>query len=180
MNVKMFCLLAGIFSILNTIQFLIFDLNEVTFLGYEEKCTIYMEIKSGLAPWILTDRKHISITLSIITISLSCLLLYCTHKNKYRGLLCYALWIIFYELTSFCMVLLTNAIMREQFKELGYLHLIFQLSRMFLHFFCLPFIIKYVYMLYKDPKTSSKISRRRRSSVSTIDSWPGMMYRKIN
>lgn len=180
MNDKMFCLLAGIFSTLNTIQFLIFDLNEVTFLGYEEKYNIYMEVKSGLAPWLLTEKKRISITLSTITISLSFLLLYCMHENKYIGLLCYALWIIIYELASFCMVLLTNSILGEQFKELGYMHLIFQLSRMFLHFFCLPFIIKYMYTLYKDPKTLSKVSRRRRSSISTIDSWPGMIYRKIN
>ncbi|KAM5326205.1 putative transmembrane protein 217B [Glossophaga mutica] len=180
MNDKMFCLLAGIFSILNTIQFLIFDLNETMFFGYEDKYNIYIDIKSGLAPWLLTDKKHISVSLSIITISLSSLLLYCVHENKYMGLLCYALWIVIYEIFSFCMVLLTNSLMKEQFKELGYLHLIFQLSRMFLHFFCLPFIIKHMYTLYKDPKSLSKISRRRRSSVSTIDSWPGMVYRKIN
>ena len=184
MNNKMFCLLAGVFSILSTIQFLIFDLNEVVFFGYEDKFHIYMDMTSGLAAWLLANRKHISISLSSITISISSLLLYCIHENKYVGLLCYAVWIAVYELTSFCMVLLTNAIIKEQFKELGYLHLIFQISRMFLHSFCLPFIIKYTYNLYKDPKSLSKISRRRRSSISTIDSWPsvgpGMMYRKIN
>ncbi|XP_054426187.1 putative transmembrane protein 217B [Pteronotus mesoamericanus] len=184
MNDKMFSRLAGTFSILNTIQFLILDLNEVVFLGYEDKFDIYMDIKYGIASWILTNKKNISISLSTITIIVSSLLLYCIHVNKYMGLLCYAIWIATYELTSFSMVLLTNGIIKEQFKELGYLHLIFQISRMFLHFSCLPFIIKYTYTLYKDPKTLSKISRRRHSSISTVDSWPsvgpGMMYRKIN
>lgn len=180
----MFPLLVGIFSIFNTIQFLIFDLNELTSLGYEDKFDIYMDSKSGLASWVLINKKKLSISLSIITIMAGALLLHCLQVNSYVGSLCYTVWIITYELTSLAMVLLINGILKEQFKDLGYLHLIFQISRMFLHFFCLPFVIKFTYTLYKDPKTFSKISRRRLSSISTIDSWsavgPGMMYRKLN
>ncbi|XP_008150250.1 putative transmembrane protein 217B [Eptesicus fuscus] len=183
MNDKLFSLLVGIFSILNTIQFLIFDLNELTFIGYEDRFSVYMD-GSVIATWVLTNKKNISISLSTITILVSAFLLYSIHLNVYQGLLCYALWIISYELTSFSMVLLLNAIIKEQFKELGYVHLVFQISRMLLHFFCLPFIIKHTYNLYRDPKTFSKISRRRLSSITTLDSWspvaPGMMYRKLN
>nr|KAF6462197.1 hypothetical protein HJG59_011255 [Molossus molossus] len=184
MNGKMFPILVGIFSIFNTIQFLIFDLNELTSLGYEDKFDIYMDSNSGLASWVLINKKQLSIGLSVITITAGALLLHCLQVNNYIGSLCYTVWIITYELTSFAMVLLINGALKDQFKELGYLHLIFQISRMFLHFFCLPFVIKFAYTLYKDPKTYSKISRRRLSSISTIDSWSpvgtGMMYRKLN
>lgn len=183
MSDKLFSLLVGIFSILNTIQFLIFDLNELTFIGYEDRFSVYTD-GSVIATWVLTNKKNISISLSTITILVSAFLLYSIHFNVYQGLLCYALWIVSYELTSFSMVLLLNGIIKEQFKELGYVHLVFQISRMLLHFFCLPFIIKHTYILYRDPKTFSKISRRRLSSITTLDSWspvaPGMMYRKLN
>lgn len=183
MSDKLFSLLVGIFSILNTIQFLIFDLNELTFIGYEDRFSVYTD-GSVIATWVLTNKKNISISLSTITILVSAFLLYSIHLNVYQGLLCYALWIVSYELTSFSMVLLLNGIIKEQFKELGYVHLVFQISRMLLHFFCLPFIIKHTYILYRDPKTFSKISRRRLSSITTLDSWspvaPGMMYRKLN
>uniref|UniRef100_A0A671DHW6 Transmembrane protein 217 n=1 Tax=Rhinolophus ferrumequinum TaxID=59479 RepID=A0A671DHW6_RHIFE len=185
MNDKMFSFLVGIFSILSTIQFLIFDLNEVIILDYEAQFSIYMDPKPGVGSWVLIHKKNISTGLSTFTIMVSFLLLYCSHTKNYVGLLCYALWIVAYELTSFFMVLLINKNIKEQFKELSYMHLIFQISRMLLHFFCLPFIIKYTYTLYKAPKTSSKIGRRKRSSLSTSDySWSavelGTLYHKLN
>ncbi|XP_036269481.1 transmembrane protein 217 [Pipistrellus kuhlii] len=183
MNDKLFSLLVGIFSILNTIQFLIFDLNEVTLIGFEYGFSIYRN-GSVVTNWVLTNKKTISMGLSGVTVLVSAMLLYCIHLNFYQGLLCYALWIICYELTSFSMVLLLNGILKKRFKELGSVHLAFQISRMLLHFSSLPFIIKHTYHLYRDPKSLSKISRRRPSSISTLDSWshvgPGMMYRKLN
>ncbi|KAM5287074.1 LOW QUALITY PROTEIN: putative transmembrane protein 217B [Hipposideros larvatus] len=184
MNDKMFCRLVGIFTILSTIQFLIFDLNEVVILDDESLFSIYMEAKPGISSWVLTHKKSIRAGLSTITIMVSFLLLYCIHTSNYVGLLCYALWIVAYELTSFYMVLLINRSIKEHFKELSYLHLIFQVSQMLLYFFCLPFIIKYTYILYKDSKTSSKVGRRK-LSISTIDySWSNVglrtLYRKLN
>lgn len=183
MNEKTFSVLVGIFSILSTIQFLIFDLNERTFIGFEDQFNVYTN-RSVVATWVLTNKKSICISLSTITVLVSAFLIYCIHLNFYQGLLCYALWIITYEITNFSMVLLLNGIIKEQFKEAGYVHLVFQISRMLLHFFCLPFILKHTYILYRDPKSFSKISRRRISSITTLDSWspmgPGMMYRKLN
>ncbi|XP_073741035.1 putative transmembrane protein 217B [Callorhinus ursinus] len=184
MNNRTFCLVVGIFSVLNTIQFLIFDLNHITAIGYEDKVNIYKETKSEVVSWVMTHKKSISIVLSTITIMFSLLLLYCIHWNKYVGLLCYGMWIIAYELISFSMVVLINGIIKEQFKELSYLYLIFQISRMLLHFLCLPFLTKHTYILYKDPKILSKIGRRGHSSISTVDSWPpvgmGTLYHRSN
>ncbi|XP_039712315.1 transmembrane protein 217 isoform X4 [Pteropus medius] len=184
MNNRMFSLWGGIFSILNTIQFLIFDLNEIVLFDLEDHFYIYKDMKVGISSWVIRNKNIISISLSSITIMVSALLLYCVHKNNYMGLLCYSVWIITYELICFSAVLLMNSNLKEYFKELSYLHLIFQISRMFLHLFFLPFIIHYTYILYKDPKTSSKTGRRRCSSISTIDSWPavglGTLWHKLN
>lgn len=183
MNEKTFSVLVGIFSILSTIEFLIFDVNERMFIGFEDKFDVYTN-GSVIATWVLTNKKNICTSLSAITVLVSVFLIYCIHLNSYQGLLCYALWIVTYEITNFSMVLLLNGIIKEQFKDLGYVHLVFQISRMLLHFFCLPFILKHTYILYRDPKSFSKISRRRLSSITTLDSWspvgPGMMYRKLN
>lgn len=180
----MFSIWVGIFSILNTIQFLIFDLNEIVLLDYEDQFYIYKDINSGISSWVLRYKNVISISLSTITIMVSALLLYCVYKNNYMGLLCYSLWIITYESICFTIVLLINSNLKEHFKELSYLHLIFQISRTFLHFFFLTFIIKYMYILYKDPRTSSKAGRRRCSSVTTMDSWPavgmGALWHKLS
>lgn len=184
MNGKLFSFLVGIFSILNTIQFLIFDLNQSALVGYEDKFSVYMDTNSDLVAWVIFNRKDISITLSTITIVVSLLLLYCVHINNYVGLLCYALWMVTCELINFSIVLLINGTVKEAFKELSYLELVLQISRMLLYFCCLPFITKYMYTLYKDPKMFGKIGRRRQSSISTVDSWApvglGTLYRKIN
>ncbi|XP_077610959.1 transmembrane protein 217B [Crocuta crocuta] len=184
MNNKTPCLVVGIFSILNTIQFLIFDLNHITYFGYEDRVNIYMDTNSETVSWVMAHKGSIDIVLSTTTILFSVLLLYCIHTNNYVGLLCYALWIIAYELISFSMVMLINGIINDQFKELSYLHLLFQISRMLLHFFSLPFITKHTCILYKIPKVSVKINRHRRSSISTVDSWPpvglGSLYHKLN
>ncbi|XP_004674050.1 PREDICTED: transmembrane protein 217-like [Condylura cristata] len=183
MNNRMFSYMAGIFSILITIQFLIFELNQISFIGFEEKFNIYLDTKSTALFWIKIYRKTINTTLSCITILVSGLLLYCIHTNRYRGILCYALWIFVYECICFSLVLLIIGTIREQFKEMGYIQLFFQISRMALHFSCMPFISKYAYALYKDPKTLGKACRHRHSSVSSMDSWARMglrtTYRKL-
>ncbi|GAB5571468.1 putative transmembrane protein 217B [Prionailurus viverrinus] len=184
MNNKTFSLVVGIFSLLNTFQFLIFELNHTTYFGYEDKVSIYMDTKSELISWVMIHRRSINVVSSTITLVFSVLLLYCIRVNNYVGLLCYALWIIAYELISVSVIVIVNSIIKDEFKEVMYLHLIFQISRMLLHFLSLPFVTKYTYVLYKDPKISVKIGRHRHSSISTVDSWPPVglrtLYRKLN
>ncbi|XP_077017768.1 transmembrane protein 217B-like isoform X2 [Tamandua tetradactyla] len=185
MNARMYSFMVGIFSVLNTIQFLIFDLNQITFFGYEEdRFNIYSDIKPGLVFWLMAYRKELSSCLSVTTISVSCFLLYCIHMNIYLGLVIYAMWLFTYEVISFTMVLLISRATKEQFKELSYLNLIFQVSRMLLHFCGLPSVTKHAYCLYKDRKISGKPAHQTRSSISTVDSWSpvrlGTWYRKRN
>ncbi|EGW12107.1 transmembrane protein 217-like [Cricetulus griseus] len=184
MNAKMISTMAGIFSILNTIQFFIFELNQITHIGFEDKYSIYLDTDSEVSSWAVVYRNNISIGLCITTVAISCFFLFCLDKNMFMGLIVYTLWIIIYELFSFTMILLIYGTIKEQFKELGNLYLVLQISRMLLHFTPLPFIVKHGYSLYKDPKTVSIAGRRRRSSVSTVDSWPpvglGSLYRKTN
>uniref|UniRef100_A0A8C8ZDP6 Transmembrane protein 217B n=1 Tax=Prolemur simus TaxID=1328070 RepID=A0A8C8ZDP6_PROSS len=169
MNPRKLSLMVGIFSVLNTIQFLIFDLSQLTQLGYEDNFSIYQHTESGLVSWIITFNYNISIGLSLITILVSCFLLYSIHRSIYVGLLIYTLWITTYELTSFSIVLLINRTIKKQFKELSSLYLTLQISRMLLHFFCLPFVVKHAYTLYKVPRTVGKVHQRTVSSLSTED-----------
>ncbi|XP_008838420.1 transmembrane protein 217-like [Nannospalax galili] len=182
MDTRAVSTIVGIFSILNTIQFFIFELNQSTHIGFEDKYSICLDTDSKVTSWVMGYRHNISTGLSIATITISCLLLFCIDKNNFIGLLIYALWIITYELISFSMVLLISGIIKEQFKDLSHLYLLLQISRMLLHFGCLPFVIKHGYFLYKDHKSVSVIGHRRRSSISTVDSWPpaglGSFYRK--
>ncbi|XP_064217150.1 putative transmembrane protein 217B [Aotus nancymaae] len=182
MNARMVSLMVGIFSVLNTIQFFIFDLNQTTHIGSEDKFSIYMDSKLKLVTWILFHRAKISTALSLTTIVVSCFLLYCVYNNIFPGLLIYAMWIITYELINFSIVLLLNSIIRDQFKQLSHLYLIFQISHMLLHFFCLPFIFKHAYSLYKEPPAVNKIARHRPSSTSAVNSRlpvpRRMLYRK--
>uniref|UniRef100_H0XVE1 Transmembrane protein 217B n=1 Tax=Otolemur garnettii TaxID=30611 RepID=H0XVE1_OTOGA len=170
MNAKTVSLSAGLFSLLNTIQFLIFDLNQITEIGFEDSVSIFMETKYGSVSWFINYRNNISIGLSIPTILFSCLLLYSIRKNIYMGLPVYALWIVAYECTNFSFILLINKIIKDDFKELSYLYLTFQLSRMALHFFCVPYLFKHAYKIYKDPRSVGKMGRRRPSSLSSVDS----------
>lgn len=180
----MIATVAGIFSVLNTIQFIIFELNQITHIGFEDKYSIYLDTESRVSSWVVVYRHNISTVLSVTTITVSCFLLFCLDKNICIGLLIYTVWIITYELLSFTMALLIHGTIKEQFKELGQLYLLLQILRMLLHFASLPFVVRQGYVLYKDPKTMSLAARRKRSSISTVDSWPpvglGSLYRKTN
>uniref|UniRef100_A0A5F4W907 Transmembrane protein 217B n=2 Tax=Callithrix jacchus TaxID=9483 RepID=A0A5F4W907_CALJA len=174
MNAWMVSLVVGILSVLNTIQFFIFDLNRTTRIGsvfsiYMDKFSIYMDSELKLVTWILFHRAKISTALSLTTIVVSCFLLYCIYNNIFPGLLIYAMWIITYELINFSIVLLLNSIIRDQFKQLSHLYLIFQISHTVLHFFCLPFIFKHAYSLYKEPPPVNKIAHHRPPSTSAVN-----------
>ncbi|XP_012602317.1 transmembrane protein 217B [Microcebus murinus] len=173
MNPRKLSIMVGIFSVLNTIQFLIFDLNQLTEIGYEDSFSIYLPPESKSDSWAKASRYNISLGLSITTLLVSCFLLYCIRMDIYVGLLIYALWIAAYELTSFSVVLLIKNTIKELFLELTYLYLIMYISRMLLHFFCLPFVVKHAYTLYKERQAIRKERRRRTSSLSILD-------RKIN
>lgn len=184
MNSRMIATMVGIFSVLNTIQFFIFELNQMTHIGFEDKYSIYLDTESEVSSWVVVYRHNISTGLSITTITVSCFLLFCLDKNMFIGLLVYTVWITVYELLSFTMVLLIHGTIKEQFKDLSQLYLLLQISRMLLHFASLPFVVKHGYTLYRDPKIMSIAGRRKRSSISTVDSWPpvglGSLYRKTN
>lgn len=182
MNSKMISIMAGIFSILNTIQFVIFELNQMTHIGFEDKYSIYLDTDSEVSSWAVVYRHNITMGLSITTITISCFLLFCLDKNMFLGLLVYAVWITVYELFSVIVVLLIYGTVKEQFKELSQLYLTLHILRLLLHYAALPFVIKHGYKIYKDPKIVTIAGRRRRSSISTVDSWPpvglGSLYRK--
>ena len=93
MNSRMISITVGIFSMLNTIQFFIFELNQMTHIGFEDKYSIYLDTESDVASWVVVYRHNISTGLSIATIMVSCFFLFCLDKNMFIGLLIYTVWI---------------------------------------------------------------------------------------
>lgn len=183
MDARRVTLLAGLFSLLNTIQFFIFDLNQSTYIGLEDKFSLYLDTKSKLATWILAHRSKVGAVLSLATIAVSCGLLCSVHSSSYKGLLLYAAWIVAYELACFSLLLLTSGTVRTQFQVLSRLYLLLQVSRMLLHFCGLPCVLRHAYELFKAFKGVGEVGHRRRSSVSTVDSWPAtglkLAYRRL-
>ncbi|KAM4835437.1 putative transmembrane protein 217B isoform 2-T3 [Thomomys bottae] len=183
MNARMVSLVAAVFSIFNTVQFLIIELNQSMHIGYEEKYSLYLSTSSEFVTKLMVYKKTLNTSLTLTTVFMGCLLLYCTLRSQFLGPLIYTLWIVAYELINFSLILLIQGLVKEQFRQLGYLHMVFQVSRMCLHFCCLPFIVKHGYFLFKEPKMVGKLGRHRHSSASTVDLWTpvglGMIYRKL-
>ncbi|XP_059137610.1 LOW QUALITY PROTEIN: putative transmembrane protein 217B [Peromyscus eremicus] len=153
MNTRMIAVMAGIFSILNTIQFFIFELNQITHIGFfKDKYSIYLDTDSKVSSWAVVYRHDISTGLSIITIIVSCFFLFCLDKNMFIGLIIYTLWIIAYELFSFTMVVIIHGTIKDQFRTLGYLYLLLQISRMLPALHPSAFIVRHSYRLCKDPR----------------------------
>ncbi|XP_075410230.1 transmembrane protein 217B [Tenrec ecaudatus] len=166
------CFIVGIFSVLNSIQFIIFQVKYVTSFGYKEDLySIFKMMPSDQESWSVTHIKAFRSFLSTITIIVSCVLIYCVYRNISVGLLVYAIWIVLYEIINLSLVLLMKESIKKMFEELMYMHLVFQIIRMLLNLCCLPCVIKQLLLLAKDPKIVNKAWRRRHSSVSTMDSW---------
>ncbi|XP_013372499.1 PREDICTED: transmembrane protein 217-like [Chinchilla lanigera] len=183
MDARKVTLLVGLFSILNTIQFFIFSFHQLTHLGYEDKFSLYLDTTSKVVSWLRNHKSKIISLLSVLTVAVSCTLLYSVHRDSYKGPLLYALWIVLYELTSFSLELLTGGLIRKRFQVLPRLYSFLQGSRMVLHFACLPSVLRHAYELFKAFKVVSKVGHRRRSSVSTLDSLQAtgmkLMYRRL-
>ncbi|XP_055993313.1 putative transmembrane protein 217B [Sorex fumeus] len=157
---------SGIFTVLNTIQLFVFDMNQTVWIRYMLRFSLFWEVQSKTVNWILAQEVFISIFLSSITLSTSAFFLYCLHTKSYVGLAVYSGWIVIYELLSFSLGMLAKGIIKNQFKELVYLKFTFQILRMLLHFLALPFILRYMLSLYQEAKTQVRVARYCYSSGS--------------
>lgn len=177
---KTFSFMVGIFTVLNTIQLFLFDLNQVVWISFDEQYSIFWEVKSKTVNWIMANEVTINCVLSAITMATGIYFLYCLHTKRYAGLVVYCVWIVVYELLSFSLGLLSEGIIKNQFKELIYHKFTFQIMRMLLHFLALPFIFRHMHSLYEDAKVKALVSRCRHSSGDMINRRsmlkPGPMY----
>ncbi|XP_036622141.1 transmembrane protein 217-like [Trichosurus vulpecula] len=174
MNPRMGSCMAGIFSILLTIQSLILDLNQTFSFGRDpNKFHIYKELH-GVVLWTFSHKNNITIFLSITTLLASCFLLYSVHMELYLGLLVYILWIVIYEITCFSLILLMSQVIQPPFLPIKYYLWINQISRMIFHAFWLPFVTIYAYDLFKDPYHWAKQSPHSRQHSEVSESWSQM------
>ncbi|XP_072498067.1 putative transmembrane protein 217B [Notamacropus eugenii] len=167
--------MAGIFSILFTIQSLILDLNQTFSFGKDShKFSIYKELH-GVMLWTSTHKNHIIIFLSITTLLVSCFLLYSVQMELYLGLFVYVLWIVTYEIACFSLIVLISHIIHPSFQPIKYYLWINQISHMFIHAFWLPFVITYAHSLFKGPiHLTNKSPRTKKHSLVVPESWSHM------
>ncbi|XP_038605640.1 transmembrane protein 217 [Tachyglossus aculeatus] len=161
-------ILASIFTILITIEFLILDLSQVTEFG---ELHLYSKA-SKITTWAINHRNSIIIFLSIITILASCFLFYSVHKQFYLGLASYTIWIILYELVSFLYLLLTSKFVLRPFQQMQHVRWVHLISRAGFHAFWLSFVVTHSYGLYKGQAVgaSSQASHSRRLSSCSNES----------
>ncbi|XP_007483873.1 putative transmembrane protein 217B isoform X2 [Monodelphis domestica] len=173
LNPRLGSRMAGIFTILSTIQSLILDLDQKSSFGKEPNKYSIFEDLHGLAFWTVSYKNNIIIFLSITTLLASSFLLYSVHMKLYLGLLVYIFWIVIYDITCFSILLLISKFIRHPFTSMRYYLWINQISRMILHVFWLPFVMAYAYNLHKGPyaQLSKKGLHAKQYSEITADSW---------
>ncbi|XP_074046236.1 transmembrane protein 217-like [Macrotis lagotis] len=145
-NIPLSTFLSGVFTIVVTNMFFVF---ENKYLG-DPNCTRQNQDKTFLIQYhIICWSFKITLFLSIITILISCLLLYSIFAKIYQGMVLYVIWIIFYEAVNTLLQTLTNNPENKSPKEVKFLRWFGLISRISIHGFCICFVTKYAHIMYK-------------------------------
>ncbi|XP_005603921.1 transmembrane protein 217 [Equus caballus] len=165
MTAKMGTVLSGVFTIVATDMYLIFEQKHLR----SSNCTeINTRPKSNIMlinQFIICWSFNIVFFLSSITIMVSCLLLYSIYAQMYRGLVIYAIWILFYEIASIVIQFFTDN--DSSIAEVRFIRWFGLVSRVFMHCFWLFFVITYAHIIYKSQSQGNIISYKRRISAGS-------------
>ncbi|KAL2791763.1 transmembrane protein 217 isoform 5, partial [Daubentonia madagascariensis] len=108
MTAKMGTVLSGVFTIMVTNMYLIF---EQQYLGHGNCTEIKLRDRSTshiINDYITCWSWNIVLFLSLITIIISCFLLYSVYTQVFKGLVTYIIWILFYETANIVIQIITN------------------------------------------------------------------------
>ncbi|XP_028925237.1 transmembrane protein 217 isoform X1 [Ornithorhynchus anatinus] len=105
LTAKLGTFLAGIFTILVTDMFLIFEKRH---MKGSTNCSHIQEESPTVNHWMICRSFSFSIFLAIITVFICCFLLYSVFAQFYIGMVTYVVWIIFYEASNLLLQILTN------------------------------------------------------------------------
>ncbi|XP_062954544.1 transmembrane protein 217 [Cynocephalus volans] len=168
MTAKMGTMLSGVFTILATIMYFIFEQkylrnSNCTDMNIHSWGTNGMMDQDGSC-WIL----NVILFHSFITITISCFLLYSAYAQIYRGLVAYTIWIFFYETINIIIQIITYD--KVKIAEVRVMRWFGLVSRVLMHCFWMFFVITYACIIYKNKIQGNIISCNRRISMGSGDS----------
>lgn len=160
LTAKMGTVLAGVFSIMATHMHLIFERRH---LG-NGNCTDSLQTQNinVLSRFLICWSFRIILSVSLITMMVSCLLLYSVFAKIYEGLMSYIVWILTYEFINLTVQVLTDEFSVSLVRAMRWFGWV---SRASLHCFWLHFVLTQAHILYQSKKQGNIVSYHRRISV---------------
>ncbi|XP_036024346.1 transmembrane protein 217 [Onychomys torridus] len=164
MSAKTGTVLSGVFSIMATHMHLIFERRH---LGVSN-CT---DIHHGqginmVGHFFVCWSLRIVILLSIVTMAVSCFLLYSVYAQIYGGLMSYTIWIFTYESITLAIQILTDELSVALVRAMRWFGWV---TRASLHSFCLYFVVSHAQIIYQSKKQGNILSYHRRVSMGSRD-----------
>ncbi|XP_032744851.1 transmembrane protein 217-like [Rattus rattus] len=160
LTAKMGTVLSGVFSVMATHMHLIFERKH---LG-NGNCTdnVHSQGINILSHFFICWSFKIVLSLSLITMLVSCFLLYSVYAQIYEGLMSYTVWIIIYEAVNLAVQTLTDEFSVALVRAMRWFGWV---SRASLHCFWLYFVVTHAQIIYQSKKQGNIITYHRRISL---------------
>lgn len=158
MPAKAGAVLSGVFSIISSNMYLIFEHHYLKRNNCSEPKTNHSS-RSFLDEYIGCISLQIAFVLSFLTIIASFLLLYSVYAQLWKGLMAYIIWIIFYECANTVIQIVTKN--NTTIKLVIALRWFGWFTRILMHCFGIFFVIMEAYMIHRLKSKVQMISFKR-------------------
>ncbi|XP_007937650.1 transmembrane protein 217-like [Orycteropus afer afer] len=164
MTAKMGTVLSGVFTIIATDMYLIFEGKHLQSDTCAETQQRMQDMEQIISQYVVCWGFRIVIIMSTITIVISFFLLYSVYAQMFRGIMIYIIWILFYEAVNIIIQVFTNSNSRVQVvRVMRWFGLV---SRVFMHCFWMFFVISYMHILYRNKSQDNIHTYKRHFSVN--------------
>lgn len=171
MTAKLGTVLSGVFTLLAVYLYLNFEQKHLRDSYCPLKTqTRYNSTDDVINKFIICHSQMIVFYLSIITVVISCFLLYSVYVKLYKGLMTYVIWILFYEIVNIIVQGLTNTGLHT--TEVRVLRWFGLVARVVMHCFWAFYVITYAHIIYKDHSQGNILTYNRRISMGSGDFLP--------
>ncbi|XP_003986161.1 transmembrane protein 217 [Felis catus] len=163
MTAKMGTVLSGVFTIVATNMYLIFEHRYIRNNNCTDNHLLNKSASVLISQFIICWAFNMVFFLSFITLIISCFLLYSVYAQIHRGLMTYIIWILFYEAVNIIVQIFTNN--DSVIEEVRVVRWFGLMSRIFMHCFWIFYVISYAHIIYKSQSPGNIISYNRRIST---------------
>ncbi|XP_006882228.1 PREDICTED: transmembrane protein 217 [Elephantulus edwardii] len=153
MSAKLGTVLAGVFTIVATEMYLIFEEKYIRGENCSDLEWAQSETKM-ISLFLMCWGFEIVLLVSLVTCGVSVFLLYSVYAEVFRGLLVYIIWIILYEVMNIIIQFLTNT--NPKIRAVRVMRWFGLMSRIFMQCFWMFFVLTHAYTLHKS-KTQGHI-----------------------